>query len=119
MADIEERLGRYPGMACSPYIGGAWTALDVMSEIDSFDSSEQFVEQMRGREWSRKPYGEDAGGQYYRECDHRSPQPGLVMKAKSEADARNEYDLLELLEMVPPDELFLECENTGCDMGEP
>lgn len=119
MADIEERLGRYPGMACSPYIGGAWTALDVMTEIDSFDSSEQFVEEMRGREWSRKPYGEDAGGQYYRECDHRSPQPGLVMEAKSPGDARNEYDLLELLEMLPPDELFLECENTGCDMADP
>ena len=113
---FEEHLDRAPGMGAPNIYASLYTAFNVMSELDSPSNSEEFVRNLEGKEWDIKTYGEDRGGQYFRECDHRCPLPIPVAEAKTPEEAENQYDLLEIFEYIPPEEAFASCEEAGCDM---
>jgi ABC-type branched-subunit amino acid transport system substrate-binding protein len=113
---FEERLDRKPGMGAPNIYASLYTAFNVMSELDSPSNSEQFVRNLEGKEWDIKTYGENRGGQYFRECDHRCPLPIPVAEAKSPDEARNQYDLLGTTQYIPPGEAFASCQEAGCQM---
>jgi ABC-type branched-subunit amino acid transport system substrate-binding protein len=113
---FRDKLDREPGMGAPNIYASLYTALNVMSDLDSPSNSEQFVRDLEGKEWDIKTYGENRGGQYFRECDHRCPLPVPVARAKSADEARNPYDLLDITNFVEPDEAFANCQEAGCQL---
>jgi ABC-type branched-subunit amino acid transport system substrate-binding protein len=113
---FRERLDREAGMGAPNIYASLYTAFNVMSELDSPSNSEQFVRNLEGKEWDIKTYGENRGGQYFRECDHRCPLPIPVAEAKSPDEARNQYDLLDITEFIAPGQAFADCQAAGCQM---
>jgi branched-chain amino acid transport system substrate-binding protein len=73
----------------------------------------EVIKALEGSEFS----GIGPGKGLYRACDHQAFHDILVVRGKAPDQMDNEYDLLELVERVPRDQIGYECDLMGGELG--
>lgn len=87
---------------------GVFGILNAVKEAGS-TKADEVIAAMESMKYD--PY---KGEQYFRKCDHQAVQSVLILKAKAEADMRNEWDIFDIVGSQPADEEFLRtCEELG------